>query len=247
MVGITTAAEKYQSPRQEDDGEEFGYKAPPDPMGAWSEAEWEEWRAARLRKLTAEGDMALMNGYIPTVPVDTEALAELDHLAQTTMGNVPMSVPDPRIAEAAEEAAEEAAAEAEAEAQLQEMDGPDTQADAGASADEAPEKPRWDDREFVMEQVAADGEALQHASARLRGDKDLVLAAVAQSPKALQHASALLWTDVDVAIAASDDKTLRAAAESGHVSLEEVIDAGLLRLEAIEAALEQQQFGWMPR
>ena len=98
-----------------------------------------------------------------------------------------------------------------------------------------------------MEQVAADGEALQHASARLRGDKDLVLAAVAQSPKALQHASALLWTDVDVAIAASDDKTLRAAAESGHVSLEEVIAAGLLRLEALEAALEQQQFGWMPR
>eukprot|EP01051_Picozoa_sp_SAG22_P027103 SAG22_NODE_8906_length_622_cov_1.179732_1_plen_76_part_10 len=54
----------------------------------------------------------------------------------------------------------------------------------------------------MLAAVARDGDALQHASAGLRGDRELVLAAVARDGNALQYVSAGLRGDREVVLAA---------------------------------------------
>ncbi len=60
----------------------------------------------------------------------------------------------------------------------------------------------WNNKEFVLEVVKQDGEALQYASDELRNDKDVVLAAVQQDRDALQYASDELKDDEEVVLAA---------------------------------------------
>jgi hypothetical protein len=68
----------------------------------------------------------------------------------------------------------------------------------------------------LLERVAQDGNALQHAAAELQADKEIVATAVAQSGEALRHAAAELQADkgiVATAVANYGNALRYAAAE----------------------------------
>ena len=58
------------------------------------------------------------------------------------------------------------------------------------------------EKQRLLERVAQDGGALQHAVAELRGDREVVLAAMAQNGNALQYAAVELKGDREVVLAA---------------------------------------------
>ena len=58
------------------------------------------------------------------------------------------------------------------------------------------------EKQRLLERVAQDGRALQHAVAELRGDREVVLAAMAQNGNALQYAAVELKGDREVVLAA---------------------------------------------
>ena len=58
----------------------------PELLNQWSDAEWEQFRAMRLDKHAAEGDMALLSGCVGMTSVGEEELAALRRIASATVG-----------------------------------------------------------------------------------------------------------------------------------------------------------------
>lgn len=58
----------------------------PELLNQWSGNEWEQFRAMRLDKHAAEGDMALLSGCVGMISVGHEELAALQRIASATVG-----------------------------------------------------------------------------------------------------------------------------------------------------------------
>ena len=58
----------------------------PELLNQWSDNEWEQFRAMRLDKHAAQGDMALLSGCVGMTSVGEEELAALRRIASATVG-----------------------------------------------------------------------------------------------------------------------------------------------------------------
>ena len=63
-------------------------------------------------------------------------------------------------------------------------------------------KLKWDNKDFVLEQVGYNGHALEYASEELKNDKEVVLVAVKQEGIALEYASKELRNDKELILEA---------------------------------------------